>query len=104
MSPERECSDFLKFHRRILCNVVTEILQNNFEIAHKLSYSSIERQDFIQLYNLRALKVTILECPMGKSIHEQRNNKWNEMAIGDCVLAKISKNDDQSVDDNDIKC
>ena len=26
----------------------------------------------------------------------------NEMAIGDCVLAKISKNDDQFVDDNDI--
>ena len=24
------------------------------------------------------------------------------MAIGDCVLAKISKNDDQSADDNDI--
>ena len=29
------------------------------------------------------------------------NNK-NEMAIGDCVLAKIFKNNDQSVDDNDI--
>ena len=25
----------------------------------------------------------------------------NEMAIGDCVLAKISQNDDRSVDDND---
>ena len=31
-----------------------------------------------------------------------RLHKANEMAIGDCVLAKISKNDDQSADDNDI--
>ena len=32
----------------------------------------------------------------------KRVQQHNEMAIGDCVLAKISKNDDQSVDDNDI--
>ena len=32
----------------------------------------------------------------------QSHEQQNEMAIGDCVLAKISKNDDQPVDDNDI--
>ena len=33
--------------------------------------------------------------------HNNKQTK-HEMAIGDCVLAKISKNNDQSVDDNDI--
>ena len=33
---------------------------------------------------------------------KKKETEENEMAIGDCVLAKISKNDDQSVDDNDI--
>ena len=34
--------------------------------------------------------------------HRQTDKHTNERAIGDCVLAKISKNDAQSDDDYDI--